>query len=217
MNITNSIDMQTFSYRFNNVKSDKNTSYKDEFTNALSKQMQERISDRLNNSRRTSSIPPMLLDKLKTLSGPVFEDVTYNEEYEHLFECGEYKLFRTYLDNVEGDGGKAYYLIRLRPCSKDAKIDSDKLQDIFEKAIEIVNNVIPIYAKMNGTAILAGIDYQLPFCEATGKVDFKSFVKDLMQGLNCEISNLPIDDHIKEELQKMLKECEDILSKAIDK
>jgi hypothetical protein len=45
--------------------------------------MQEKISDRLNNNRRTNSIPTIGLDRLKTLSGPVFEDVTYNEEYEH--------------------------------------------------------------------------------------------------------------------------------------
>jgi hypothetical protein len=103
----------------------------------------------------------------------------------------------------------------LKPCSRDANIDGSKLQDIYEKAITIAKNIMPIYAKMNGTAILAGVDYQLPFCEATGEVDFKSFTKDLIEGLNSEISNSSIDDDLKEELQKMLKECEDILWKAI--
>lgn len=216
MDRINSIGKQTFSFYSDNLKCNKDEIGHEKFQSVLNRMLKEKINDRFSNYTKTNAIPAALINKLKSVSDSLFEDVTYDKEYEHMFECGEYKLYRAYYDNIDGGDEKIFFLIRLTPCSRDAKIDSDKLQVIFEKANAIAKAVMPIYAKMNNTAILAGMDFQLPFREATGEVDFDTFIKRLMEHLNSEINNLPAENDMKEELQKMLKECEDTLFKAID-
>lgn len=216
MNSIDSIYMKNSPNYFNNVKMDKYNSNQDEFKNLINRQLQEKISDKFSNYNKGISIPPMVLDKLKSASSSMFEDVTNHEDFVQMHECGESKLYRAYLDNCQGTGEKAFYLIRLKPCSRDAIIDPQKLEYIFEKAMEIAKKVMPIYSKLSGTATLAGVDHALPFSETTGKVDFESFTKNLLEHLDGEINNSSLDDNSKEALQKMLKECEDFLMKSMD-
>lgn len=217
MNVNNSIGRQTFFNYSYNVENNKARPSQGEFKDVFSKKIEEEIADRFNNYSKGISTPSVLLNKPIDTSEPIFEDVTFSKEFESMQESGPYKLYRTFLDNGEGNGGKAEYILRLRVSSKDVKIDNDKLQDIFHNAITIVKAMMPIYAKMNGTAIEAGVDYQLPFDESTGTVDFEDFIKQLIEGTSGLVTVAPVDDDTKAELQRMLKECEDFLLKSIKK
>ncbi|MDF2520716.1 MAG: hypothetical protein K0R84_1344 [Clostridia bacterium] len=216
MNTINSIDQQKFQNYQSYAAQDRSKDNPYGFRNVLIRQSYEDIIDRFHNYGKGISVPPAVLGRLDSGLGSLFEDVTYDEEYEHLHEYGPYKLFRTYLDNGEGNGEKAVYLIRLKTRSKDTNIDKDKLKDILNKAMIIVKKMVPIYAKMNGNAILAGVDYTLPFNETTGKVDFEGFIKHLIEGTSSLAIHSTLDDETKEEIQRMLKECEDFLLKALD-
>lgn len=216
MNTINSIDRQKFQNYQSYAGQDRSKDNPYEFRNVLIRQSYADIIDRFQNYGKGITVPPAVLGRLDSELGSVFEDVTYNEEYEHLHEYGPYKLFRTYLDNGEGNGEKAFYLIRLKTRSKDTNIDKDKLRDILSKAMIIVNKMVPIYAKMNGNAILAGVDYQLPFNETKGEVDFEGFIKQLIEGTSSLAIHSTLDDETKAEIQRMLKECEDFLLKALD-
>lgn len=216
MHAMSSIGRQTSLNYLYNVNNNKTLNNQKTFSNVLNNQINKEVTDRFNNYSIGIMTPPVLLDKLKVSTEYVFEDVTNHPDFEHLQECGPYRLFRTYLDNGEGNGRKVFYNIRLKTSSRDVSIDSKKLQDIFDKAITVVNKMIPIYAKMSGTAILEGIDYTLPFNETTGEIDFETFVKDLVEGTNNLVSHSLLDDDMKAELQRMLKECEDFLMKSLE-
>lgn len=200
---------QAYSDSFDAAKNVRGSSEFGGFGEVLEKRLYGKAESNYNIYNRGMSVAPMLMGKKDTLSELVINDVT-KIHYPDCAEPGERMLEATL------PGYEIPITISLRPCSVDTVIDQDKLKEIFGKVFMFCEKVLPVLQKALPYPIAGMGVMGLPFNEATGEVGFKPYFKGIFDVMSEHIGYLVQDDDVKEELQKMLMECEKAFFKALD-